>query len=275
MASFLVISIASAPLILGAIRLARFNVGSDDVPSSYFTGLPTPINAISVGSLVIFIEHVKALNPEYSQPQLLLPIIFSNMIIFSKEIMRTTNFNKIYESFQYKITNDPKYLKSKHYYVAPDLMLHEYRFFGKHEFYEERLVRPIEKKTFSSNRVTYWKEIVLNSERPFLGYGALGDKFLINRNSSNAFIYSYVSGGFITVLILIIIFARYTFLSIKFVLIDKMILNNKNLLILSSIFTISFLMYRSLVEVGVAVFSIDFIIFLTCIAICEKSINKK
>ena len=67
--------IASVPLILGAIRLARFNVDSGESPSAYFTGLPTPINAISVGSLVIFIEHVKTLNPEYSQPRLLLPII--------------------------------------------------------------------------------------------------------------------------------------------------------------------------------------------------------
>ena len=69
--------IASAPLILGAIRLARFNVDSDETPSAYFTGLPTPINAISIGSLVVFIEHVKVMNPEYSQPRLLLPIILA------------------------------------------------------------------------------------------------------------------------------------------------------------------------------------------------------
>ena len=67
--------IASVPLILGAIRLARFNVNTEEIPSAYFIGLPTPINAISIGSLVIFIEHVKAMNPEYSQPRLLLPII--------------------------------------------------------------------------------------------------------------------------------------------------------------------------------------------------------
>jgi CDP-diacylglycerol--serine O-phosphatidyltransferase len=69
--------IASTPLILGAIRLARFNVDSDEMPSANFIGLPTPINAISIGSLVVFIEHVKAINPEYSQPRLLLPIILA------------------------------------------------------------------------------------------------------------------------------------------------------------------------------------------------------
>ena len=67
--------IASVPLILGAIRLARFNVETESTPSAYFTGLPTPINAISIGSLVIFIEHVKTMNPEFSEPRLLLPII--------------------------------------------------------------------------------------------------------------------------------------------------------------------------------------------------------
>ena len=130
-------------------------------------------------------------------------------------------------------------------------------------------------KSFSSNRVTYWKNVILNSERPFFGYGTLGDRFLINHNSSNAFIYSYVSGGFISVLLLIIIFARYVFLSFKLVLIDQIVLNKKNLVILSSIFTICFLMYRSLAEVGIAVFSIDFMIFLTCITVCEKSISQK
>jgi len=206
---------------------------------------------------------------------LLLPIIFSNIIIFSKEIMRTTNFNNIYKSFQYKITNDSQYKKLNYYFVAPDLIPRIYNKRVKHKFYVERLVRPVEQKSFSSNRTSYWKEIILNSERFFLGYGALGDRFLINHNSSNAFIYSYASGGFISVLILIIIFVRYTFLSVKLVLIDKIVLNKKNLLILNSIFTMSFLMYRSLVEVGVAVFSIDFIMFLACIAICEKSISKK
>ena len=69
--------IAAAPLILGAIRLARFNTESDEVPSAYFSGLPTPMNAISISALVIFIEHIKSVVPEYSQPRLLLPIILS------------------------------------------------------------------------------------------------------------------------------------------------------------------------------------------------------
>ena len=69
--------IASAPLIIGAIRLARFNIENDDEPPADFTGLPTPMNALSIASLVLFIEHIKIDNPEYSQPRLLLPLILS------------------------------------------------------------------------------------------------------------------------------------------------------------------------------------------------------
>ena len=69
--------IASAPLIMGAIRLARFNTEVYDEQAAYFTGLPTPMNALSIASLVLFIEHFKIDNPEYSQPRLLLPLILS------------------------------------------------------------------------------------------------------------------------------------------------------------------------------------------------------
>ena len=69
--------IASAPLIIGAIRLARFNIENDDEHPADFTGLPTPMNALSIASLVLFIEHIKIDNPEYSQPRLLLPLILS------------------------------------------------------------------------------------------------------------------------------------------------------------------------------------------------------
>jgi len=68
--------IASSPLIMGAIRLARFNTEEHDEQTN-FIGLPTPMNALSIASLVLFIEHIKIDNPEYSQPRLLLPLILS------------------------------------------------------------------------------------------------------------------------------------------------------------------------------------------------------
>ena len=220
--------------------------------------------------LIIFYLRNKKLKYQLSKMfiVLLLSIIFSNFMIFSKEIIRTTDFDKIYKSFKNKIIYKDTYEKPSHY-----TKLHDYGYV-EHKFYAEILVRPVEEYSFSSNRVTYWKNVISNSKRPLFGYGALGDKFLIDRNSANAFIYSYASGGLISVFLLLIIFIRYSFLSIKLILIDKVVLSMKNLIILSSIFTIIFLMYRSLAEVGIAVFSIDFMIFLTCITICEKSLTK-
>ncbi len=78
--------IASAPMIMGAIRLARFNVDTSEKPSAFFTGLPTPVNALAIASLVLFIEHIKFGNPEYSQPRLLLPIIFSTSFLMVSRV---------------------------------------------------------------------------------------------------------------------------------------------------------------------------------------------
>jgi len=68
--------IASSPLIMGAIRLARFNT-TEDQPTDSFIGLPTPINALAIASLVLFMEQIKLTNAEYSQPRILLPLILS------------------------------------------------------------------------------------------------------------------------------------------------------------------------------------------------------
>ena len=68
--------IASVPLIMGAIRLARFNT-IEDKPTDSFIGLPTPVNALAVASLVLLMEHIQLVNTKYSQPRLLLPIILS------------------------------------------------------------------------------------------------------------------------------------------------------------------------------------------------------
>ena len=66
--------IASIPLIMGAIRLAQFNIIKEQ-PSHSFIGLPTPVNALAIVSLVLFIEHIKLVRPEFSPLILLISII--------------------------------------------------------------------------------------------------------------------------------------------------------------------------------------------------------
>ena len=77
--------IASAPLILGVIRLARFNI-SENENAAYFEGLPTTFNAIFLCSLVLYIEHIKLIYPEYSQSKFLLPIIITSSFLMVSKI---------------------------------------------------------------------------------------------------------------------------------------------------------------------------------------------
>ena len=107
-------------------------------------------------------------------------------------------------------------------------------------------------------------------KKKIIGYGPLGDRYLINENSSNTLIYSYASGGIVSAILMLILIIRYTYLCLFLTFIKKIPLKEKNLLIFSSIFTISFLFTRGIAEVGIGVFSIDFLAFLSCIAICEK-----
>ena len=72
--------IACTPLFLGVIRLARYNV-SEDGDDSYFEGLPTTFNAIFICSLILYVENIKVIAPEYSDPRLLLPIIMSSSFL--------------------------------------------------------------------------------------------------------------------------------------------------------------------------------------------------
>ena len=68
--------IASAPMIFGAIRLARFNADGNNEPSSEFVGLPTPVSAFSIASLTLFTVQNRDINPEYTDPSFILPLIY-------------------------------------------------------------------------------------------------------------------------------------------------------------------------------------------------------
>ena len=57
--------IAAAPMIFGSIRLARFNIGQIESPKSIFIGLPTPVAALAISSLVLFTVQGETINSEY------------------------------------------------------------------------------------------------------------------------------------------------------------------------------------------------------------------
>ena len=52
--NLLKVIISFIPLLFGTIRLAKFNIISDDNPKPYFTGLTTPLSAITIISFMLF-----------------------------------------------------------------------------------------------------------------------------------------------------------------------------------------------------------------------------
>ncbi len=48
------VSLSFVPLFFGTIRLAKFNLTSDDTPTQYFTGLTTPLYALTIFGFILF-----------------------------------------------------------------------------------------------------------------------------------------------------------------------------------------------------------------------------
>jgi O-antigen ligase len=143
----------------------------------------------------------------------------------------------------------------------------------------------IEYQDYTSGRIEIWKrslEIIKNKKIIF-GYGPMADRFLLikdenknkpeiyfwDNNSSNALIYSYLSGGVVSFFSLILIYI----LTLKEILIStytKKIFMTKDISSQFSIITLSFLIIRSVFENSFALFGIDLIIFFTCYYILTK-----
>ena len=201
---------------------------------------------------------------------IMLPIIFFNSLIFIKQEINTKFYTDKTKFFIVKIYNDKFGTPEK-----PCLSLHPqclslFELIELEKKEKFTAIRKLDPNTFTSHRYSYWKEIILKSEKPITGYGPLGDRYLIKQNSHNILAYSYASGGIVSTILMLILIIRYTYLCLFLTFIKKISLQKKNIFVFSSIFTISFLFFRGIAEVSIAVFSIDLLVFLSCIAICEK-----
>lgn len=136
------------------------------------------------------------------------------------------------------------------------------------------IVRPFNiNSSFDSGRVNIWKKILSHQDlNHFIGSGPQADRFLINQSASNALIYSIASAGLFGIFF---IFGVYLYVIKKFFF--YYFINKKNIkenwLIYCSIFTLFFIITRSLVETTFAVFSLDLLILITCIGILENEKN--
>lgn len=144
----------------------------------------------------------------------------------------------------------------------------------------------------TSGRTTIWKNSlnIIKEKKIIFGVGPQGDRKLLGEylsenstnkldeiygsNSSNALMYSYLSGGFLCLSLLLFIY----FLTIKElfngIIVNKLHSNN-NLLVNFSIVTIIFLLIRSIFENGFSLFGIDFCFFvLSYFFLAKKNLEK-
>jgi len=118
-------------------------------------------------------------------------------------------------------------------------------------------------------RIDTWKLIVKNSEKPIIGYGSQGDRYLAkempkhNSLASNSFIYAYASSGVIGVSLLLIF---YIYL-IKLVFKENFLKtkqNDENNIKSFYLTILIFLIIRSIFENSFSMWGIDFIIMVNC-----------
>jgi hypothetical protein len=150
----------------------------------------------------------------------------------------------------------------------------------------------IAKNISSSGRIDIWKASfkIIKEKKIILGKGPQADRLLLSEhqgksilnnnvpifdnNSSNALIYSFLSGGlisFVTLLIVYFLILRQIF----FYLFIKKAISKKYFLINFSLITLIFLTVRTVFENGYAVFGVDYLFCITCYFILIKSYKIK
>ena len=67
------------------------------------------------------------------------------------------------------------------------------------------MIRIQDEDSFSSRRFEDWQNIIKKNQNPILGYGILGDRYLIDQTASSLIFYNYSSGGIVSVLIFLIL----------------------------------------------------------------------
>lgn len=147
----------------------------------------------------------------------------------------------------------------------------------------EKKIRLFETK-HTSGRTELWEMTIKKYEKnKFFGYGPQADRFLLanfketNRfgtNVSNSFIYAFLCGGYIAVIIFIFIYYKIFFLICNFFY-KKIFLKKIDNSIKISIVFLIFFSIRSLIENSFSLFSIDFLLFLISFSILENFFKKK
>jgi hypothetical protein len=132
---------------------------------------------------------------------------------------------------------------------------------------------------FSSGRLKDWINITTKTyeESPIYGFGTQGDRFLINQTSSSSFVYAFSSSGIIGLIFFCILYLRSLLISLTLLIRKDNYLKFtvKNYFTILASLNLIFLLIRSLFESSIAVFGIDFLVFIVCLGISELIYKKK
>jgi len=126
------------------------------------------------------------------------------------------------------------------------------------------ILRGYQQGDISSGRFSDWKEILENvsGKKIIYGYGAQGDRYLINQSASNSLIYAFASSGIFGLIFFIIFNIAVCFKIIKifFYYLEK---NSENMLYCLILISLAL---RGILETSYAVFSVDLIIFILALS---------
>ena len=153
----------------------------------------------------------------------------------------------------------------------------------KSRFFEKR------SGSYTSGRITLWTNALDKYEKNKLfGYGPQADRIILfdpgdfdsGNNVSNAILYALLSGGYFSLIILILIYLYTAYMFLKFFLVNKIFynkfkLNKENIFVVASLVYAVFFMVRSLFENSFGVFSIDFLIVILSLFVIENQISKR
>ena len=140
----------------------------------------------------------------------------------------------------------------------------------------------------TSGRSQIWKKTLNYYDlTDIFGYGPQSDRVILEslkdrygNNASNAAIYALISGGYPSLISIILIYLYSSFLILKFFIKKKiyklpLVITSGNYLLIIAICYCIFFMTRSIIENSFSVFSIDFLITIFSIFIIEKNNEKK
>jgi len=126
----------------------------------------------------------------------------------------------------------------------------------------------------TSGRIKDWKLIINNfdyNNNLFFGYGAQGDRFLINQTASNGLIYAFVSSGIFGLMFFLIFTLTSSIKLIRYLIFDK----EKELIDYFSFLIMVIILIRSLVETSYSLFGVDLILFYTAFVFIQRNRNLK